>query len=399
MATAMDFDYTPEQEAFRREIRTWLEANLPEALKVEDTQEMTPKNREVFEARRAFQKKLQQAGWAGIWWPGEYGGRGAGIMEQAIYDEECERARVPKATNYAPINQWGPTLMQWGTDAQKKRLLPPMLSGEETWCQGYSEPNAGSDLAGLQTRAVDQGDYFVVNGQKIWTSAAQYADWMYMLVRTDPAAPKHRGISCIYLDLHSPGVEVRPLVSMAGTREFNEVFFDNVQVPKGNLVGPLNEGWRVAMTTLNFERAISGGRGHLRMIERLTELAKTVAINGRLACEDRWVRQQLAQLRIEFEALRYTGYRALTRQLKGLPPGPEFSMMRVAGADLLTRICRFTSEMLGGFATLDQPSESVPDAPEWLNRLMSLRGVHIGGGTTEISRNIIGERTLGLPKG
>ena len=274
-----------------------------------------------------------------------------------------------------------------------------MFSGEDSWCQGYSEPNAGSDLAALQTRAVDHGDYFILNGQKIWTSSAHFADWMYMLVRTDPAAPKHKGISCMYLDMHSPGVEVRPLVTMAGEHHFNEVFFSDVEVPKENLVGPLNEGWRVAMTTLSYERGISGGGGHEPRLERLMELAKKFTINGHPASEDAWVRQQVAQIKIECEALKYTRYRALTRQLKGLPPGPELSMMRVSSADLLLRIEKFSSELLGGYATIDQSMEALPDAPTLLKHLLAVRASFIGGGTTEISRNIIGERTLGLPKG
>ena len=395
----MDFDYTPQQQAFRQEIRAWLLANVPEDLKLGDPREMVPSDWDNFVKRKAFQKKMQEAGWMGIWWPREYGGRGLGLIEQKIYEEECEMARVPTPTNHPPINQWGPTLMQWGTQAQKQRFLIRMLSGEDTWCQGYSEPNAGSDVASLQTKAIDSGDYFIVNGQKIWTTAAQYADWIYMLVRTDPVAPKHKGISCMYIDLRSPGVEVRPLVTMTGENHFNEVFFTDVQVPKENLVGPLNEGWKVAMTTLNYERAISGGRGHETLVERLVELAREVTINGRPAHEDGWVRQQIAQLTIEVEALKYTGYRALTRQLKGLAPGPELSMMKIAGCNLVLHITSFSTELLGSYGILTETSKPVPDGPEWLNRLLGVRGITISGGTTEISRNIIGERTLGLPKG
>jgi len=395
----MDFEYSPEQEAYRMELRNWLEANLPEDLKTDDNHSMVPSSPEEFKKRQAFQKKLAQARWIGIWWPREYGGRGAGIIEQTIYDEEYDRARAPRMTNHPPINQWGPTVIQWGTDAQKKRLLAPMLSGEETWCQGYSEPNAGSDIAALQTRAVDKGDYFEVTGQKIWTSAAHFADWIYMLVRTDPAAPKHKGISCMYVNMHSPGVEVRPLIEMTGTHHFNEVFFDNVQVPKEHLVGPLNEGWRVAMTTLNYERAISGGAGHLNQIKRLIELAGTVTIDGRPAIEDEYVRQQLAQLRIEYEALRLTGLRALTRQIKGLPPGPELSMLKTVGCSLVLGITRFTTELLGSYGIMNQAYGPVPDAHQLLSIVLGVRGITIAGGTTEISRNIIGERTLGLPKG
>jgi alkylation response protein AidB-like acyl-CoA dehydrogenase len=395
----MDFVFNAEQEAYRMELRTWLEANVPEDLKA-NAADMVPSTREEFEKRRVFQKKLAAARWIGIWWPREYGGRGAGIIEQAIYDDEYERAHAPRMTNHPPINQWGPTVIQWGTEAQKKRLLAPMLSGEETWCQGYSEPNAGSDLASLQTRALDKGDSFEVTGQKIWTSAGHFADWIYMLVRTDPVAPKHKGISCMYIDMHSPGVEVRPLIEITGSHHFNEVFFDAVRVPKENLVGPLHEGWRVAMTTLNYERAISGGHNHASQLQSLVELARQVTVNGHPANEDEYFRQQIAQLKIELESLKFTGYRALTRQIKGLPAGPELSMLKTVGCSLVLNMMRVSTEMLGGFGTLAElcPNPSVPDGRDWLHRLLGVRGVTIAGGTTEISRNIIGERTLGLPK-
>jgi alkylation response protein AidB-like acyl-CoA dehydrogenase len=395
----MDFEFTPEQERFRLELRTWLEANVPEDLKGDfEPIDSTPPDWETFHKRRAFQKKMYEAGWMGIWWPREYGGRGASLIEQVIYEEEFKRARAPLPVNFAPINQWGPTLIHFGTPAQKQRFLAPMLRGDDTWCQGYSEPNAGSDLAALQTRAQDHGDYFIVNGQKVWTTSAQYADWMYMLVRTDPSAPKHKGISCIYLDMHSPGVEVRPLVTISGERHFNEVFFDNVRVPKDALVGPLNEGWRVAMITLAYERAISGGSGHHNQVARLTDLARRLMLNGRPAIEDAWVRQQLAQFQIECEALKYTGLRALTRQLRGQPAGPELSLMKVAGCDLVVKLARFATEILGSHAVMAESSGPVPQAAEWLMRVLNVRGTTISGGTTEISRNIIGERTLGLPK-
>jgi alkylation response protein AidB-like acyl-CoA dehydrogenase len=395
----MDFEFTAEQEKFRHEFRTWLEANVPEDLKGDfEPIDSTPPDWESFHKRAAFQKKMYEAGWMGIWWPREYGGRGASLIEQVIYEEEFKRARSPLPVNFAPINQWGPTLIHFGTTAQKQRFLARMLSGEDTWCQGYSEPNAGSDLAALQTRAEDHGDYFILNGQKIWTTSAQFADWMYMLVRSDPSAPKHKGISCIYLDMHSPGVEVRPLVTMSGERHFNEVFFDNVRVPKDSLVGPLNEGWRVAMITLAYERAISGGSGHQNQVNRLKDLARRLTIDGRPANQDAYVRQQLVQLEIECEALKYTGLRALTRQLRGQPAGPELSLMKVAGCDLVLKITRFATELLGSYAVIAESSGPIPETADWLMRVLNVRGTTISGGTTEISRNIIGERTLGLPK-
>jgi alkylation response protein AidB-like acyl-CoA dehydrogenase len=395
----MDFEFTPEQEQFRNEFRAWMEANVPEDLKGDyEPIDSTPPDWKRFHKRAAFQKKMYEAGWMGIWWPREYGGRGASLIEQVIHGQEFKRARAPLPVNFAPINQWGPTLIHFGTPAQKQRFLARMLSGEDTWCRGNSEPGAGSDLAALQTRAEDHGDYFVVNGQKVWTTSAQFADWMYMLVRTDPSAPKHKGISCIYLDMHAPGVEVRPLVTISSERHFNEVFFDNVRVPKDSLVGPLNEGWRVAMITLAYERAISGGSGHQNQVNRLRDLARRVTINGRPASQNAWVRQQLAQLQIESDALKYTGLRAHTRQLRGQPAGPELSLMKVAGCDLVLKIVRFATELLGSHAVIAESNEPVPEAADWLMRVLNVRGTTISGGTTEISRNIIGERTLGLPK-
>jgi alkylation response protein AidB-like acyl-CoA dehydrogenase len=394
----MDFEFTPAHENFRRELHNWLVANVPPSLRTDPSGSVIAPNLEIFESRRRFQKKLFDAHWIGIWWPREYGGRGAGLIEQYIYDLEYERSRAPLPHNHAAINQWGPTLMNWGTRAQKDRFLTRMLSGEHSWCQGYSEPNAGSDLASLQTRAEDRGDYFLLNGQKIWTSGAQYSDWMYMLVRTDPQAPRHRGISCMYLDLKSPGVSVRPLVFINGEHHFNQVFFDNVQVPRENLVGPLHEGWKVAMTTLGYERTAAAGRAHELQLRRLCELARAVEFCGRAGTQDSYARQQIARLHIEYEAFKYTGLRALTRMLKGMAPGPERSMMKIAGAELAVRINRFVTELLGNHALVDGPTAAVPDGAEVLNRVLLSRVHCVSGGTVEIQRNIIGERTLGLPK-
>jgi len=265
----MDFSDAPEHAAFRREFRDWLEANLSEDLKVEDAQDqrISP-DREILIKRIAWQKKMHAAGWVGISWPKEYGGRGANFMQQVIWDEEYFRVRAPILPCQSGLNLLGPTLIHWGNEEQKTRHLPKILSADEIWCQGYSEPGAGSDLASLRTRAVDQGDHFVVNGQKVWTSGAHFADWCFLLVRTDPDAPKHHGISYLLVDMKTPGVTVRPLVLLNGHRHFNEVFFEDVVVPKENLVGPLNEGWKVTTTTLMFERGGAGGRDHAAQIAR-----------------------------------------------------------------------------------------------------------------------------------
>jgi alkylation response protein AidB-like acyl-CoA dehydrogenase len=396
----MDFQYTPEQEAFRAKVRGWLATNLPPELCVDDARdERIAPNREIFERRRAWQRTMYEAGWVGSAWPKQYGGQEADLMQQVIFDEEYGRARAPVLPGYSGVALCGPTLMQWGTEEQKKRFLQRILSGDDIWCQGYSEPGSGSDLASLQTRAVDMGDFFVVNGQKVWTSGAQYADWIFMLVRTDPQAPKHNGISYLLVDMKTPGITVRPLVLMNGHAHFNEVFFEDVRVPKANLVGPQNEGWKVAVTTLMFERSIAGGGNYKEQVQRLAALARQVEINGRPAWEQAWVRQKLAHLLIECESFKYTRLRSLTRQLKGQPPGPEGSMLKLCGSELGVRIAQFASEMLGTNAMVNQPMASVPDAPRWFNRVLSARQYTIAGGTSEIQHNIIGERVLGLPKG
>ena len=396
----MDFQYTPEQEAFRAEVCGWLEKNLSPDLCVEDPRdERIAPDRETFERRREWQRTMYKAGWVGIAWPKQYGGRGAGLMEQVIFDEEYSLAKAPVLPGYSGLALCGPTLAQWGTDEQKKRFLPRILNGDDIWCQGYSEPGAGSDLAGLQTRAAEEGDVFVVNGQKVWTSGAQYADWIFMLVRTDPNAPKHNGISYLLVDMKTPGITVRPLVLANGHAHFNEVFFEDVRVPKANLVGPKNEGWKVTITTLMFERTIAGGGNYADQILRLGTLAKQFHIDGQPAWEQSWVRQKLGQLWIESESLKYTRLRGLTKQLKGLPPGPEGSMLKLCGSELGVRIAQFASELLGSHAVVNDTMVSVPDAPRWFNRLLSARQYTIAGGTSEIQRNIMGERVLGLPKG
>jgi alkylation response protein AidB-like acyl-CoA dehydrogenase len=395
----MDFQYTPEQEAFRLEVRGWLEQNLPADLCVDDAfDERVAPDRPTFDRRVAWQRKLYASRWVGISWPATYGGRDATLMEQIIFDEEYFRARAPVLPGYSGVNMAGPTIIEWGTEEQKRRFLPRILSGEDIWCQGYSEPGAGSDLASLSTRAEDRGDHFVVNGQKVWTSGAQFADWIYVLVRTDPAAPKHRGISYLLADMKTPGITVRPLVLMNGHRHFNEVFFVDVRVPKENLIGRQNEGWRPAMTTLMYERKSGGGRSYTEQLARLRALAGELYVAGRPAWEDPLIRQSFAQLWIDATCLRYTRLRNITRQLRGEPPGPEGSILKLFGSELGVRIADFAGELLGPRVLLNQPSTAVPDGPRWYNRVVSARQYTIAGGTSEIQRNIIGERVLGLPK-
>ena len=396
----MDFEYSPEHESFRKELCDWLATHLPSDLCLDDAaDDRVASDRETFERRRAWQKTMHAAGWVGISWPKEYGGRGAGLIERVIWEEEYAAARAPVLPGNMGLNLVGPTIIHWGTEEQKRRHLPAILNADEIWCQGFSEPGAGSDLASLSTRAVEKGEHFVVNGQKVWTSGAHFAQWIILLVRTNPEAPKHQGISCLLVPMTTPGISVRPLVLMTGHHHFNEVFFTDVVVPKTNLLGPLNHGWKVSTTTLMYERHAAGARGHTAQVARLVALAKRVPIDGRPAWEHPWMRQRLAQLAIDCEAFKYTRFRSLTRQLRGEPPGPEGSILKLTGSELGVRIAEVASELLGMHVLVNQPSSVVPDAPRWFNRVLAARQYTISAGTSEIQRNILGERVLGLPKG
>jgi alkylation response protein AidB-like acyl-CoA dehydrogenase len=392
----MDFTYSKDDEEFRAEFRAWLERNRDAATPMRDP--LAGETDGDWDARVSWHRRLHDGGWMAITWPKEYGGRGAGLLQNIIYHEELERAGtcVP-FTGFGPF-LLGPTLIHWGTEEQKHRYISRILTAEEIWCQGYSEPNSGSDLASIQTRAVEDGDDFVVNGSKIWTSAAHHADWIFLLARTDPEAPKHKGISYLLVDMKTPGVTVRPLVQMTGARGFNQVFFEDVRVPRQNLVGPKNAGWQVAMTTLMFERS-GNDRGPARQIAELVKVARRVPRNGGIAWDDSTVRQELAQLSIEAEAIRYTGYRQLTRQLKGQPPGAESSMLKLCSTDLAVRIAAFATELLGPYSQFEQGAEFAIDDGIWSQRMLAARGPTIYAGTNQIQRNIIGERVLGLPKG
>ena len=396
----MDFEYSPVQEAFRTEFRAWLATNLPSDLCLDDAaDDRVASDRETFERRRAWQRAMHAAGWVGISWPKEYGGRGAGLMERVIWEEEYAAARAPVLPGNMGLNLVGPTIIHWGTEEQKRRHLPAILNADEIWCQGFSEPGAGSDLASLRTRAIDAGDHYVVNGQKVWTSGAHFAHWIILLVRTNPEAPKHQGISCLLVDMRTPGISVRPLVLMTGHHHFNEVFFTDVVVPKASLLGPLDQGWKVSTTTLMYERHSAGGRSHAAQVARLVALARWVTIDGRPAWEHASVRQRLTQLAIDCEALKYTRLRSLTRQLRGEPPGPEGSILKLTGSELGVRIAEVAGELLGMHVLVNRPSDAVPDAPRWFNRVLASRQYTISAGTSEIQRNIIGERVLGLPRG
>ena len=394
----MDFKLSAEDEAFRAELRGWLDANLPRSERRNRfaLEFMHSEGGEEWQRRIAWHKKMHAAGWVAVHWPAQYGGRGATLTQQMIYQEELEHARAPMLVNAQGIALVGPTLMLWGTEEQRRRYMPPMLAAEEIWCQGYSEPGSGSDLASLQTRAVEDGDDFVINGQKVWTSDAHHADMCFLLARTDPDAPKHKGISYILVDMHSPGITVRPLAQITRDTGFNEVFFEDVRVPKKNLVGEKNHGWLVALTTLMYERRY---RGLDNNVGELVQLAKTVRRNGHSAWEDADVRQRIARFACEVSALRLLNLRQLTRQLKGLPPGPESSIVKVVITEINLEMSKFAIELLGAYSQMELDAPFAIAEGRWLYRMLAARGLTIAAGSSEIQRNIIGERVLGLPKG
>jgi alkylation response protein AidB-like acyl-CoA dehydrogenase len=390
----MDITFSPEDEQYRLKLRAWLEANLP--------QEASPMDQDdAFEYRRAWQCKLYEGGLVGINWPKEYGGQGATLIQQAIYAQEMTRAGAPQPANGLGISIVGPTLIDHGTEEQKKRFIPKILNADEIWCQGFSEPNSGSDLASLQTRAVLDGDEFVVNGQKIWTSLGQYADWCILLVRTDTEAPKHRGITYLLVDMHSPGITIRPLEQITGHAEFNETFFDNVRVPRKNIIGEINEGWRTAMTTLTYERGISSLATQVRIKQHLDAMigyARQTQRNGQTLSKDPVLRQELAQAHIRVEIMLLNLYRGITSRLRGQPPGPEASLDKLYWSELDKWMQELGMSLQGPYSQLTWESKHAVPGDWQYNFLRSLAGT-IYSGTSEIQKNIIGERVLGLPKG
>lgn len=395
----MDFNYTEKEEAFRAEVKAWFKQNLPSDW-VNPEVSLPSDHKERFEALRKFQKKLHKKGWSGLTWPTEYGGKGASLIEQLIFEEEMAKAEAPPLVGRSGISLLGPTLMHHGTEEQKQRHLPKILSAEVIWCQGFSEPNAGSDLASLNTRAVRDGDDYILNGQKIWTSNAQFAQWCFILVRTDPDAPKHKGISFLLMDLKSEGIDVRPLIQMTGSAEFCEIYLEDVRVPVKNLVGKENNGWHVAMTTLGYERGRMASA--LVMMQqnasRLIELAKKTKYMGKPAIEDPIIRQKLAQAYIEAEVFRLTTYRSITRLLRGEQPGPENAILKLFYSHKGIEMAETAMEIQGPLSMLDRGSDNVIDNGSWQFQFLKSRGVTIAGGTSQIIKNIIGERVLGLPK-
>jgi alkylation response protein AidB-like acyl-CoA dehydrogenase len=395
----VDLNLTPQELRFRDEVRTWFSENVPKDWVKRRDEEESMLGR--FEYLRAWQRKLYDAGWAGISWPKDCGGRGAAVMEQVIFIEEMARAEAPPMANVIALGLIGPTIIAFGAPEHKKRYLAKMLSAEEIWCQGFSEPNAGSDLAALSTTGVLDGDHFVVNGQKCWTSYAWAADWCELIVRTDPAAPKHKGLTALLVDMHSPGVEVRGLKQMSGESEFGEIFFRDVRVPVENVVGKVNEGWGVAMGTLMHERGTFGAAlqvNYRRNFNRLVEIAKQIDRSGKPASEDPVIRQKLAQCYAEIEVMRLNQLRAFSRINETGVPGPEGSIQKIFWSELNQRFQQVAMEILGPYGQLAHGSPDAFDEGQWAYGYLRSRGNTIEAGTSEIQRNIIGHFVLGLPK-
>ena len=378
----MDFELSSAEKAFRDEVRAWLKTNAPR-----DDGDL--ETSEFIDNRRAWQKKLHEARYVGITWPKEYGGRGGNFMEQLIFNDEMIQAHAPEPINVIGLGMGGPVVMAHGTEEQKKRYLPPLLSGDEIWCQGFSEPNAGSDLSGLQTRAEDRGDHYVVNGQKVWTTLAHVAKWCMLIARERKESNPREGLTYLVVDMESPGVEVRPLVQITGDAEFNEIFFKDVKVPKSQILGEAGEGWAVAMTTLLHERGTLGLALATRAQITASELAEHARKLGRGS--DPLVRQKIAQHTIEARALQLNGYRAVTAVKRNGIPGPEGSILKLMWSELNQRMTETAMDIAG-------PASQVGAGAGWKHQFLRSRANTIEAGTSEVLRNILAERVLGLPR-
>jgi alkylation response protein AidB-like acyl-CoA dehydrogenase len=395
----MDFRDTADEAAYRGHLRDWLATNLPAGWNTEGFEE--PEGEERLAFYKDWSKRLYDGGYVGIHWPKQYGGWEQPLTYQAIALEELARAEAPEHIGLIGVGMAGPTIMAHGTDEQKERLLKNILTGEEVWCQGFSEPGSGSDLASLQTKAEPDGDGFRVSGQKVWSSFAHIADWCILLARTDASGPKHQGITYFLMDMHAPGVEVRPLRQITGDAEFNEIFMDGVHIPRDRVLGEIGQGWQVAITTLMNERAAVGFALLARLdvgMRGLTALAKATARNGERAADDALIRDRLADLWIDLQGLRFTVYRSFSGLLKTGVPGPEGSGAKLFWSETNQRLTKVALEIEGAHALLAPGSAHVPDAGRWQRLQLRSRGNTIEAGTSEILRNIIAERVLGLPK-
>ena len=390
----MDFRFTPEEEAFRQELRAFLKSELPPDWEGAEEGEYGD-----WEFTLQMRKKLAQKGWLTMHWPKEYGGAGVSITTQLIFSEEMAYHRAPGVDIWG-VKMLAPTLMVHGTEEQKQRFLPPVARGEVQWCQGYSEPESGSDLASLQTRAVVDGDEYVVNGSKIWTSNAHHGDWIMLLARTDPEAPKHRGITFLLVDMKSPGISIRPIMNMADVHGFNQVFFDNVRVPKRNLVGEENRGWYVGATLLDFERSgVQYSAGARRTLEELVQYARETRIDGRALGQDPIVRNRLADMAIEIEVSRMIAYHIGWMQSQGHVPNKEASICKVFSTEMQQRLAATGLRMLGLYGQLGPGSKWAPLHGRLARSYLTSYSATLASGTSEIQRNIIATRGLGLPRG
>ena len=390
----MDLNLTPHEARFRDELRSWLAANKPEPWR--GSLDDPAARRDHYEYLRAWQRTLFRGGWAGVSWPKPSGGRGATMIEQAIFHEELARADAPERLGTIGEGLVGPTIIALGTEQQQRRFPPAILSGEHIWCQGFSEPNAGSDLASLGTRAVRAGDDFVVNGQKIWTSYAHIADWCMLMVRTNPDVPKHKGLTCLLVDMKSDGITVRPLRMLSGDSGFNEVFFTNVNVPVANVLGRIDDGWTPAMVALSNERANLGTALYVvfkRNLDALISRTRARRRRGRPLTDDPLVRQKLAQAHIELEVFRLNTLRSISRMSKAGSAGPEGSILKVYWSEMNQRIAQTALEILG-----PEAQQWDFDHGRWAYNYLRCRGNTIEAGTSEVQRNILAQRVLGLPR-
>jgi alkylation response protein AidB-like acyl-CoA dehydrogenase len=377
----VDLTFTDEQLAFRDEFRDWLAANPP-------GDEPHGDDEADHEWRRNWQRRLHDGGWAGVHWPTEFGGRGAGLTETAIFFEEIGKAGAPLPANTLGLLLGGPTLMVWGTDEQKERYLPPILSADEIWCQGFSEPDAGSDLASLKTRAVKDNGGWVVTGQKVWTSGAQHSKWCMLVARTDTEAAKHKGLTYFLMDMEQDAVQVRGLKQITGSAEFNELFIEEARIPDENVVGGVGNGWKVALTTLMNERAGLGFFLQVRLRQQLDQLFERARAEG--ALEDPRIADKLGDLEVRTETLRLMAWRGLSAIETYGQPGPEGSLVKWLWSDTNQQLTQLAADIIG--------AEALTAGTPWAYDLLRARGNSIEGGTTEILKNIVAERVMGLPR-
>jgi alkylation response protein AidB-like acyl-CoA dehydrogenase len=377
----MDLTFTDTETAFRDELRAWFSDNPPGEMPESDEDA-------AYSWRRDFQRRLADGGWAAVHWPVEFGGRGATMTQSAIFFEELARAQAPLPANVLGLLLAGPTIMIWGTEEQKERFLAPIVTAEEIWCQGFSEPEAGSDLASLKTRAVKDGDEWVVTGQKVWTSGAQYSKWCMLVARTDTEAPKHKGLTYFLMDMEQDAVQVRPLRQITGEPEFNELFIEEARIPDENVLGGVGNGWKVALTTLMNERAGLAFFLQVRLRQMLDELYAEADRRGLL--EDPVVADRLGELHLKAEVLRLTAYRGLTAIERYGQPGPEGSLTKWMWSETNQQLAQLAADLIG--------PEALAAGGSWSYELLRSRGNTIEGGTTDILKNIVAERVLGLPK-